>query len=92
MHAPTDEGLIGSRLGAADRLVVFPAPAPRSPFNDEGVAPLALRHHQLPPGLGADALPEDVQALTDSDGPGFTFRLGDTRYRYNRFGVVKMRS
>lgn len=87
---PEDQGSIGSRLGAADRLVVFD-PAPPGPFG-QPVQQLALRHHQWPAGLATDAQPEDIEPLSGSEGPGFTFRLGHTHYRYNRLGITRIPS
>jgi CRISPR-associated endonuclease/helicase Cas3 len=86
---PQNEAGIGSRLGAADRLVQFADPAPAGPFG-QPVTQLALRHHLLPPGLSADAQPEEIQPL--ASGPGFTFRLGSTHYRYSRVGVERLPS
>ena len=83
---PTEQGSIGSRLGAADRLVVFD-PAPPGPFGHP-VQQLALRHHLLAPQLPADAQPDSVQALPDQ--PGFDFALGGWRYRYSRYGVKRL--
>lgn len=80
---PDDQGSIGSRLGAADRLVVFDC-APPGPFG-QPVQQLALRHHLLPPQLPTDAQPNALQALPDQ--PGFQFVLGDRSYRYSRWGV-----
>lgn len=88
---PNDQGPIGTRLGAADRLVVFDAPWPIGPFG-EAVQQLALRHHQLPPSLALDARPEDLQPLEPNEGPGFSFRLGEARYRYSRLGVQRLSS
>lgn len=88
---PEDEGRIGSRLGAADRLVAFVEPLPAGPFG-QPVEQLALRHHLLPPGLPADAQPEDIQTLTEAEGPGFSFCLGAARFRYSRFGIERLRS
>nr|WP_269093185.1 CRISPR-associated helicase Cas3' [Alicycliphilus denitrificans] len=88
---PKEQGGIGSRLGAADRLVTFAEPLPEGPFGPR-VEQLALRHHLAPHNLGADAQPEDVQSLAGSEGPGFTFRLGDMRYRYSRFGIERLPS
>lgn len=88
---PQDQGVIGSRLGAADRLVVFATPYPMGPLG-QAVEQLALRHHQAPPGLPADAQPEDVSPLADGEGPGFSFRLGAARHRYSRFGVERLPS
>ncbi len=82
--SPEDEASVGSRLGAADRLVVF-TPAPTGPFG-EPVQQLALRHHMLPHDLPDDAQPDQVEALASQ--AGFTFALGDRRYRYDRFGLT----
>lgn len=88
---PQDQGSIGSRLGAADRLVTFAEPLPLGPLG-QAVEQLALRHHQVLPGLPADAQPEDVQALAGTEGPGFSFRLGAAHYRYSRFGIERLPS
>lgn len=89
---PEDQGSIGSRLGAADRLVTFAKPFPKGPLG-QPVEQLALRHHQVLSDLPADAQPEvDVPPLTDGEGPGFSFRLGAAHYRYSRFGVERLPS
>ena len=88
---PADEGSIGSRLGAADRLLTFHEPLPMGPFG-EPVQQLALRHHQVSPGLPPDVQPDDIQPLQESEGAGFSFRFGDARYRYCRFGIERLRS
>ncbi|MBK6614651.1 CRISPR-associated helicase Cas3' [Ottowia sp.] len=78
-----DKGRIGSRLGAADRLVVFDPP-PQGPFG-RLVEQLAIRHHLLPHGLAPDAEARNVQPLPDA--AGFTFELGAAQYRYTRLGL-----
>ncbi len=83
---PDDQGSIGSRLGAADRLVVLDS-APHGPFG-QPVQQLALRHHMLQSGLPVDAQPDTVQALPDQ--PGFDFSLGSRRYRYSRYGLERL--
>lgn len=83
---PEDEGRIGSRLGAADRLVVFDPP-PAGPFG-QPVAQLAIRHHMLSHSLAADAQAEGIAALPGQ--PGFTFHLGAAQYRYTRLGVERL--
>lgn len=88
---PDDENKIGSRLGAADRLVVMDPPQP-GPFG-QPVRELALRHHQLPRGLPADAQPTDVLPWPDpqNSGQGFEFTLGSARYRYSRLGLERLK-
>ncbi|MDI9335263.1 MAG: CRISPR-associated helicase Cas3' [Cytophagales bacterium] len=78
---------IATRLGAADRLVIFDPPQP-SPFQ-QAVKQLALRHHQIPEGVSPDAMPNDISVLPDS--AGFEFTLGKARYQYNRFGLERLR-
>ena len=86
---PEDEGrIIGSRLGAADRVVVLDPP-PQGPFG-QAVMQLAIRHHLLPRGLAVDAEAADISPLDDE--PGFTFLLGSTRYKYSRFGIERVSS
>lgn len=51
---PQDGGSIASRLGAADRLMIFAKSLPLGSLG-QPVEQLALRHHQVPPGLHADA-------------------------------------
>ncbi len=84
---PEDEHKLGSRLGAADRLVLLDPPR-EGPFG-RAVKELAVRHHQLPHGLPPDAQAEHVQALPD--GGGFDFILGDARYRYSRLGLERLK-
>lgn len=85
LRFPDDEGRIGSRLGAADRIVVFDPPV-AGPFGQE-VAQLAIRHHLLARGLSIDAQPSLPVPL--SEGNGFTFELGATLYRYSRWGLER---
>lgn len=83
---PEDEGRIGSRLGAADRTVLFNPPL-QGPFG-QAVTQLAIRHHQLPRGLAPDA--QALQVLALPDFAGFTFELGAAQYRYTRLGVERL--
>ncbi len=85
---PEDEGRIGSRLGAADRLLDF-AETPLGPFG-QPVPQLSLRHHMLTHPLPEEAQPENVHPLTDQ--PGFEFTLGNAHYRYSRWGVERLPS
>lgn len=86
LHFPLDEGRIGSRLGAADRVVTFEPPQ-MGPFG-QSVAQLAIRHHMLPHGLAPEA--QACAPLPLIDGPGFTFELGAGKYRYSRLGVERV--
>ncbi len=85
LQFPEDEGRIGSRLGAADRIVTFDPPQ-EGPFG-QLVEQLAIRHHMLPQGLESEALVCLPRALPD--GPGFSFELGAARYHYTRLGVER---
>lgn len=85
---PDSDQKIATRLGAADRLVVFDPPQP-GPFQQD-VKQLALRHHQIPEGVSPDALPADIAVLPA--GAGFEFTLGTARYCYIRFGVERLKA
>jgi CRISPR-associated endonuclease/helicase Cas3 len=85
---PDSDQKIATRLGAADRLVTFDPPQP-GPFRQD-VKQLALRHHQLPEGVSPDAVPTGIAALPDD--AGFEFTLGAARFRYNRFGLERLKA
>lgn len=85
---PDSDQKIATRLGAADRLVVFDPPQP-GPFQQH-VKQLALRHHQIPEGVSPDALPVDISVLPER--AGFEFTLGKARYRYHRFGLERLKA
>ena len=85
---PDSDQKIATRLGAADRLVIFDPPQP-GPFQQD-VKQLALRHHQIPEGVSPDALPTDISVLPEC--AGFEFTLGTARYRYNRFGLERLKT
>lgn len=85
---PESDQKIATRLGAADRLVSFDPPQ-RGPFLQD-VKQLALRFHQIPANVSPDAEPTDIASLPNS--AGFEFTLGATRYRYNRFGLERLKS
>lgn len=88
---PDSDQKIATRLGAADRLVVFDPPQP-SPFGQD-VKQLALRYHQIPKGTSPDAQPTDISAISALPGhAGFEFTLGNSRYRYNRFGLERLKA
>ena len=84
---PDSDEKVATRLGATDRLVSFDTPQP-GPFQ-QAVKQLALRHHQIPKGVSPDALPTNVTVLPER--AGFEFVLGETRYRYNRFGLERLK-
>ncbi|MDG5975727.1 CRISPR-associated helicase Cas3 [Hydrogenophaga taeniospiralis CCUG 15921] len=85
---PDSDQRIATRLGAADRLVIFDPPQP-GPFQQD-VKQLALRHHQVPEGVSPDTLPTNIAELPA--GAGFEFALGAARYRYNRFGLERLKA
>jgi len=85
---PDSDQKIATRLGATDRLVIFDPPQP-GPFQ-QAVKQLALRHHQIPEGVSPDAAPTDIAVLPA--GAGFEFVLGAARYRYNRFGLERLKA
>lgn len=85
---PDSDQKIATRLGAADRLVIFDPPQP-GPFQQD-VKQLALRHHQIPEGISPDAVPTDISVLPER--AGFEFTLGKARYRYNRFGLERLKA
>lgn len=85
---PDSDQKIATRLGAADRLVIFDPPQP-GPFQQD-VKQLTLRHHQIPEGVSPDSLPTDISVLPDS--AGFEFTLGKARYRYNRLGLEHLKA
>ncbi|TSA07082.1 MAG: CRISPR-associated helicase Cas3', partial [Comamonadaceae bacterium] len=60
---PDSDQKIATRLGAADRLVIFDPPQP-GPFQQD-VKHLALRHHQIPQGVSPDALPANISILPE---------------------------
>lgn len=85
---PDSEQKIATRLGAADRLVVIEPPL-AGPFG-QPVRQLTLRHHQVPTGLPPDAPPTALAPLQNH--AGFEFTLGDSRYRYDRFGLERLKA
>lgn len=85
---PLDERGIATRLGAADRRISFSSPV-AGPFG-QSVRQLSLRHHQVPVGLPPDELPSDPVPLEGDR--GFEFSLGANRYRYDRFGLSRIKA
>lgn len=78
---------IATRLGAADRLVTFDPPQ-SGPFLQD-VKQLALRAYQAE-GVSPDAEPTEIAELPDH--AGFEFTLGAACYRYNRFGLERLKA
>lgn len=75
---------VGTRLGAADRLVTFETP-PAGPFGTP-IKRLPIRAHLLPEGLPMEVEPQQI--VTDQ---GVTeFSLGSRRYRYSRLGLERI--
>jgi CRISPR-associated endonuclease/helicase Cas3 len=93
VSAPFDELFRGSdekiatRLGAADRLLMFES-LPNGPFGLP-VSALPLRFHQVPTNVSPDEQPRDIAPLINE--PGFEFALGNSRYRYSRHGLERLR-
>ena len=85
---PDSDQKIATRLGAADRLVEIDPPQ-SGPFQLE-VKQLAMRFHQAPPELDKDAQATNISALAGQ--AGFEFSLGSARYRYDRFGLARLRA
>lgn len=81
---PDEENKVATRLGAADRLVELDPPLP-GPFGVD-VRQLTVRHHLIrhEPGPPASASHPIVRA------GGFEFDLGNTHFRYSRFGLERM--
>ena len=88
LNFPDDEQKNATRLGAADRLIEFD-PALPGPFG-QPVSQLTLRYHQWPAGLPADTEPCDLVMLVGEG--GFEFALGTSCYRYDRFGLHRLKS
>ncbi|MDP3872858.1 MAG: CRISPR-associated helicase Cas3' [Methyloversatilis sp.] len=79
-----NEVKLATRLGAADRIVVFDPPLP-GPFGNS-VRELPIRHHLLPAGLALE-----VEPKVEATEPGsFAFSLGEARYRYSRLGLERL--
>ena len=79
------EETIGTRLGLGDIEIEFESP-PRGPFpNSEAIGRLLIPAH-LMRGVSADARAEDITVCDD----GFTFRLQDAAFCYNRYGLQRI--
>ncbi len=84
---PDAEQKITSRLGAADYLLTF-SPSVPGPFGHD-VERLPVRHHMWPKDVSPDEQPRIQSRMPDG---GFTFLLGDTTYRYSRFGLERIQN
>ena len=80
----SDEERIRTRLGDEGIEVALDPPAP-SPFGTEAITRLTIPHH-LAPYLAGDATDDEPVAPDLEDG-GFTFRIGESRFRYDRLGL-----
>ncbi len=80
----SDEERIRTRLGDEGVEVELNPPAP-SPFGAEAITRLTIPHH-LAPHLSGDAT-DDQLVVPDPDDSGFTFRIGESRFRYDRLGL-----
>lgn len=83
LHFPPVEEKVATRLGTTDRLVDFEAPI-IGPF-DVPVQRLTIPGW-MTGGIGADAEAE----LLSQDVAGFSFRLGERHFRYDRFGLASV--
>lgn len=80
----SDEERIRTRLGDEGVEVELDPPAP-SPFGAEAIAQLTIPYH-LAPRLSGDT-PDDHLVVHDLEDRGFTFRMGESRFRYDRLGL-----
>ena len=83
----SDEERIRTRLGDEGVEVELDPSAP-SPFGGEPIARLTIPHH-LAPRLTGAATEDEPVAPTLEDG-GFTFRIGESRFRYDRLGLRRV--
>ena len=80
----SDEERIRTRLGDEGIEVELDPPAP-SPFGAEAIGQLTIPHH-LAPRLSGEAT-DDKPVVPDLEDSGFTFRMGESRFRYDRLGL-----
>ncbi len=85
----SDEERIRTRLGDEGVEVELDPPAP-SPFGAEAIAQLTIPHH-LAPHLSGEAT-DDRPVVPDPEDGGFTFRVGESRFRYDRLGLRRLRT
>lgn len=77
------EEKIRTRLGD-EGIAVELEPAPSSPFTGETISQIAIPNH-----LARD-LASDEPVAPELTAGGFTFRLGDARFQYDRLGLRRM--
>ena len=83
----SDEERIRTRLGDEGIEVDLDPPAP-SPFGAEAIEQLTIPHH-LAPRLTGDAT-DDKPVVPNPEDGGFTFRIGEFRFRYDRLGLRRV--
>ena len=83
----SDEERIRTRLGD-EGVEVELDPTASSPFGAEAIRQLTIPHH-LAPRLSGDATDEKPVVPNPEDG-GFTFRMGESRFRYDRLGLRRV--
>ena len=83
----SDEERIRTRLGDEGIEVDLDPPAP-SPFGVEAIGQLTIPHH-LAPRLSGEAT-DDKPVVPDPEDGGFTFRIGESRFRYDRLGLRRV--
>ena len=85
----SDEERIRTRLGDEGIEVELDPPAP-SPFGAEDITRLTIPHHLAPRLTGAATEDEPVTPTLEEG--GFTFRMGESRFRYDRLGLRRLRT
>lgn len=80
----SDEERIRTRLGDEGIEVELDPPAP-SPFGGEAITRLTIPHH-LAPNLAGEAS-DDKPIVPDPEDGGFTFRIGESHFQYDRLGL-----
>ena len=83
----SDEERIRTRLGDEGVEVELDPPAP-SPFGAESITRLTIPHH-LAPRLSGNTS-DDKPVVPDPEDSGFTFRMGESRFRYDRLGLRRL--
>ena len=73
-----------TRLGDEGIEIELDPPAP-SPFGAEDITRLTIPHH-LAPRLSSEATDDQPVSPAPEDG-GFTFRIGESRFRSDRLGL-----